>query len=159
VLFSPLTVSVVFSLLAMPSSILGNEAAMRFGRYRALTILMLASALVAIGIAFSVTAPPFVLLALLLLYAVTVPADSGALTSGMTMSAAPSHKGATMALHTTVGFGLSAAGAWGAGFVLDLAGGPGTSAGWSALFALLAASILLGPLALRWSQRERNEQV
>jgi len=159
VLFSPLTVSVVFSLLAMPSSILGNEAAMRFGRYRALTILMLASALVATGIAFSVTAPPFVLLALLLLYAVTVPADSGALTSGMTMSAAPSHKGATMALHTTVGFGLSAAGAWGAGLVLDLAGGPGTSAGWSALFALLAASILLGPLALRWSQRERNEQV
>ena len=156
-LFSPLTVSVVFSLLAMPSSILGNEVAMRFGRYRALTILMLASALVATGIAFSVTAPPFVLLALLLLYAFTVPSDSGALTSGMTMAATPSHKGATMGLHTTLGFGLSAAGAWGAGFVLDLAGGPSTSSGWSALFALLAASILLGPLALRWSQRERGE--
>jgi predicted MFS family arabinose efflux permease len=154
-LLSPLTVSVVFSLLAMPSSILGNEIAMRFGRYRALTVLMLASALVAAGVAFSVTAPPFVLLALLATYAFTVPSDSGALTSGMTMSAMPSHKGATMALHTTLGFGLSAAGAWGAGFVLDLAGGPASPSGWSALFTLLAASILLGPLALRWSQRQR----
>jgi len=157
-LFSPLTVSVVFSLLAMPSSILGNEVAMRFGRYRALTILMLASALVATGIAFSVSAPPFVLLALLLAYAFTVPSDSGALTSGMTMAAAPTHKGATMALHTTLGFGLSAAGAWGAGFVLDLAGGPASPSGWSALFALLAASILLGPLALKWSQRGRDAE-
>ena len=154
--FSPLAVSVAFSLLAMPSSIFGNEVAMRFGRYRALTLLMLASALVAIGIACSMSAPPIVLLALLTAYAFTVPSDSGALTSGMTMSAEPSHKGATMALHTTVGFGLSAAGAWGAGFVLDLAGGPSTASGWSALFALLAASIVLGPLALKWSQREER---
>ena len=156
--FSPLTVSVVFSLLAMPSSILGNEVAMRFGRYRALTVLMLASALVATGIAFSVTAPPIVLVALLLAYAFTVPSDSGALTSGMTMSAVPSHKGATMALHTTIGFGLSAAGAWGAGFVLDLAGGPSTPSGWSSLFARLAASIVLGPIALRGSQRGAKDE-
>jgi len=150
---SPLTVSVAFSLLAMPSSILGNEAAMRFGRHRALTVLMLASACIAVAIACSVEAAPVAVLILLLAYAFTVPADSGALTSGMTMSAEPSYRGATMALHTTLGFGLSAAGAWGAGFVLDLAGGPATRSGWSALFVLLAISIVLGPIALRWSKR------
>jgi hypothetical protein len=43
--------------------------------------------------------------------------------------------------------------------VLDLAGGPETPSGWSALFALLAGSILLGPLALKWSQRGRSQPV
>ena len=104
-------------------------------------------------------APPLLLLLLLLLYAFTVPSDSGTLTSGMTMSAAPSHKGATMAMHTTVGFGLSAFGAWGAGVTLDLVGGPESTSGWLAVFVLLAGSILLGPLALWWSRRGGEETV
>jgi len=83
----PATVSVVFSLLAMPASILGNEAALHFGRYRALVLLMTASAAVALAIGVSVTSSPLLLLALLLIYALTVPADSGALTSGMAMTA------------------------------------------------------------------------
>jgi MFS family permease len=156
-LLGPVAVSVIFSLLAMPASILGNEAAIRFGRHRALTVLMIASAAVALAIACSMWASPLLLLALLLLYACTVPSDSGALTSGMTMSAVPSHKGATLALHTTVGFGLSALGAWGAGVTLDLAGGPDSASGWLAVFALLGGSILLGPLALWWSRRGRQE--
>jgi predicted MFS family arabinose efflux permease len=151
-LVGPIVVSVIFSLLAMPASILGNEAALRFGRHRALTVLMIASAGVAIAIGLLTEASPLLLLALLLLYALTVPADSGALTSGMTMSAIPSHKGATMAMHTTVGFGLSALGAWGAGVTLDLAGGPDSGSGWLAMFLLLACSILLGPLALWWAR-------
>ena len=97
-------------------------------------------------------APPALLLILLFAYAFAVPADSGALTSGMTMSATLPNKGATMALHTTVGFGLSALGAWGAGIMLDLYGGPDSSAAWLAAFCLLCGSILLGPIALWWSR-------
>lgn len=155
----PIVISVTFSLLAMPASILGNEAALRFGRHRALTVLMTASAAAAVAIGFSIEASPLLLLALLLLYALTVPADSGALTSGMTMSAAPSHKGATMAMHTTVGFGLSAVGAWGAGVTLDLAGGPASASGWQAMFILLACAIVLGPAALWWARSGREEQL
>jgi predicted MFS family arabinose efflux permease len=151
-LFGPVAVSVLFSLLAMPASILGNEAALRFGRHRTLTMLMIASGAVAVAIGFSVQATPALLLMLLLVYAFTVPADSGPLTSGMAMSAEASHKGATMAMHTTVGFGLSAFGAWGSGIVLDLGGGPDRASAWLAMFCLLAGSILLGPLALWWSR-------
>jgi hypothetical protein len=150
--FGPVTVSVVFSLLAMPASILGNEAALHFGRHRALTVLMVVSAALALAIGLSVNAPPALLLILLLAYAFSVPADSGALTSGMTMSATLANKGATMALHTTVGFGLSAFGAWGAGIMLDLAGGPDSASAWLAVFCLLCGSILLGPVALWWSR-------
>jgi predicted MFS family arabinose efflux permease len=153
-----LAVSVIVSLLALPASVLGNEAAIRFGRHRAITLVMFASAAVAIAIGLSTSAPPWFLLALMLVYAFTVPADSGALTSGMTMTAAPEHRGATMAMHSTVGFGLSAAGAWGFGIVLDAAGGPTTRSGWMAGFALLALAILCGPLALWWSRAAQDNK-
>jgi MFS family permease len=106
------SVSVGVTLLSLPASVLGNEAALRYGRHRAITIIMIASAAVALMIGFNVTASPLVLIALVLLYGITVPADSGALTSGTSASAAPTHRGATLALHSTVGFGLSALGAW-----------------------------------------------
>jgi MFS family permease len=43
-LLAPVAVSVLVTLLAMPASILGNEAALRFGRHRAITAVMIASA-------------------------------------------------------------------------------------------------------------------
>ena len=148
-----LVVSFIFTILAMPASIFGNEAALRFGRHRAITAVMIASALVAVSIALLAgMASPWLLLPLLLIYAVTVNGDSGALTSGMTAAADPSFRGATMALHSTIGFGLSAVGSWGLGVALDAAGGPMSPSGWLAAFCLLAAGIALGPLALLWSR-------
>lgn len=150
---SAITISVLVSLLSMPASILGNEAAIRFGRHRAISLVQTASGLTGIGIGLAVGAPPWVLVVLLLVYAITVPADSGALTSGMANAATPHAKGATMALHSTVGFGLSAIGGWAFGMTLDAAGGPQSGQGWMAGFALLSVAILMGPLALWWAGR------
>jgi predicted MFS family arabinose efflux permease len=152
-LLTPVVVSVLFSVLAMPASILGNECAIRFGRHRAITAVMLSSAVVALLIGTFADKSPWLLLPLILVYAITVPADSGALTSGMTMAADPNYRGATMAVHSTVGFSLSALGAWALGVALDAAGGPSSPTAWTAAFAVLAAGILLGPLALYWSRR------
>jgi predicted MFS family arabinose efflux permease len=149
------SVSVIVTLLSLPASVLGNEAALRYGRHRAITIVMLASAVVALVIGFNTRASPLLLLPLVFLYGLTVPADSGALTSGTSASATPTHRGATLALHSTVGFGLSALGAWAVGVVLDAAGGPAKPSAWLAMFALLAVSILLGPLALMWSNAKK----
>jgi MFS family permease len=148
----PITVSVIVTLLSLPASVLGNEAALRYGRHRAISAVMIASAAVALAIGFSIGAPPLLLLPMVLIYGLTVSADSGALTSGTTASAAPMQRGTTLALHSTVGFGLAAFGSWGAGVALDAAGGPANASGWLALFVLLAVGILLGPVALWWSQ-------
>jgi cyanate permease len=153
-ILTPIVVSVVFSLLAMPASILGNEFALRFGRHRAISAVMFASAAVALLIGLFADKSPWLLLPLMLAYAITVPADSGALTSGMSMTADPSYRGATMAMHSTVGFSLSALGAWAVGIALDAAGGPQSASAWTAAFSVLAAGIMLGPLALYWSRRE-----
>jgi predicted MFS family arabinose efflux permease len=153
-LLTPLIVSFVFSILAMPASILGNELALKLGRHRAISAVMFTSATVALLIGLLSDQSPWVLIPLLLVYALTVPADSGALTSGMTMAADPANKGATMAMHSTVGFSLSALGAWAVGVALDAAGGPGNASAWTAAFAVLAFGILLGPLALYWSRHQ-----
>ena len=152
-LLAPVAVSVLVTLLAMPASILGNEAALRFGRHRAITTVMIASAMLVLTIGLCAGLSPYLLLPLVLMHAVSVNGDSGALTSGMTQSAVAANRGATMALHSTVGFGLSAVGAWAAGIALDAGGGPMSASGWAAAFGLLAVGILLGPLALWWSQR------
>lgn len=152
-MLTPVVVSVLFSVLAMPASILGNECALRFGRHRAITAVMFGSAFVALLIGAFADKSPWLLLPLIVVYAITVPADSGALTSGMTMAADPNYRGATMAIHSTVGFSLSALGAWALGVALDAAGGPSSAAAWTAAFTVLAAGVLLGPVALYWSRR------
>lgn len=152
-IIAAITISVVTAFSALPASILGNEAAIRFGRHRAISFVMLSSAALAIAIGFSAGFSPWLLLPLVILHGFSVSADSGALTSGMSQSATPTHRGATFALHTTVGFLASALGAWGTGVAIDLAGGPAATPGWLAAFALLAFGAALGPVALAWSRR------
>jgi predicted MFS family arabinose efflux permease len=156
-ILTPVVVSVLFSVLAMPASILGNEFALRIGRHRAITIVMFSSALVALLIGIFADRSPWFLLPLIMIYAITTPADSGALTSGMAMAARPSYRGATMATHSTIGFSLSALGAWVVGVALDAAGGPLSSSAWMAAFSVLAAGILVGPLALYWSNKAASQ--
>jgi predicted MFS family arabinose efflux permease len=152
-ILSPTAVSVLVTVLAMPASIFGNEAAIRFGRHRAITVVMGASAVMLLLLGASTALAPALLLALVTVHAVTINGDSGALTSGMSASATPAFRGATMALHSSVGFGLSAVGGWLGGVALDAGGGPDSAGGWSAVFCVLAAGILAGPLFLWWSRR------
>jgi MFS family permease len=151
-----ITVSVAISVLSLPASLLGNEAALRFGRHRAITIVMLCSALVAGSIGASAGISAWLTLFLLFCYAFTVPADSGALTSGVTAAADPRFRGATLALHSMVGFGLSALGGWAIGVAIDAGGGSSSASGWRAAFLVMGAAILLGPLALWWSRRGKT---
>jgi predicted MFS family arabinose efflux permease len=155
---TPVVVSFVFAVVSLPASILGNEAALKFGRHRAISLVMMASAAVALMIGFNAAAPAWVLAALLVAYGLTVPADSGALTAGMSAAADPGHRGATLALHSTVGFGLSAAGAWGMGVALDLAGGQQSASGWLLAFTVLAIGIATGPAALLWSRASGRQR-
>ncbi len=153
-LLDPITVSVIVAVVAMPASIIGNEAAIRFGRHRAIICCMGIAGVVATSIGCLTDASPAVLLALMLVYALAIPADSGALTSGMSASAEPDYRGATMALHSTVGFGLSAAGGWAVGIAIDAGGGMSSATGWLAAFLVMAIGGLFGPAALWWSSRD-----
>lgn len=148
----PVTVSFWASLLAMPASIIGNELSLRFGRQCAISWIQGASALTAVAIGCCAGSSAWLLLVLIFLYAITVPADSGSLTAGMMSHAQPQFKGLTLAMHSTVGFGLSALSGWAVGLALDWQGGAQAPQAWLAAFGILAAGVLLGPLALRISR-------
>jgi len=144
-----MTVSFLASLLAMPASILGNELSLRFGRARAISWIQVISALTALSIGVLAGGSAWVILVLIFIYAVTVPADSGSLTAGMMSYAQPQFKGLTLAMYSTVGFGLSALSGWMVGLALDSHGGTQDPQAWLAAFGVLAAGVMLGPLALR----------
>lgn len=148
----PMLISFLISLLAMPASIFGNELCLRYGRQRALTWIQVASGLTALSVGFLAGGSPWLLLGLLTVYALTVPADSGSLTAGMMSHAQPQFKGLTLAVHSTVGFGLSGLSGWLLGLALDAHGGTQEPQAWMAAFAVLAVGVWMGPLALRLSK-------
>ncbi|HYH37263.1 MAG TPA: MFS transporter [Azospirillum sp.] len=139
----------VILMVGVAASILGNEAAQRWGRDRFLTAVMLASAAIAAVIGFASALPYGVLAGLALVYGATITADSASLTVGMVGAAGAGRRGAAMAMHSLFGF----AGAFVApivfGVALEAAGGPESVAGWGAGFLTLAAAVAMGPLFLR----------
>ena len=148
-------VSALFTALAMPASIVGNELALKLGRHRAITFVMLLSAAVGLAIGFTAGLSPWLTLLLMLVYAFTVPGDSGALTSGMAAAADVRFRGASMAVHSTIGFGFTAVGGWLVGVALDAAGGVSQPHAWTLAFAAMSAAAAMGPLCLWWSRPKR----
>lgn len=136
-----------FNLMGLPASVLGNELASRFGRHRVITMVMLTSTVLACVIGFAATWPLWLVVALCLVYAVTVVGDSASITAGVIAAAPEGYRGATMAVHACIGFTGSFAGPLIFGVVLDAAGGQSV-ASWSLAFATAGAVAALGPLAL-----------
>lgn len=134
--------------LSLPASVLGNEAALRVGRRRLLTVVMGGSALLAPLVGLSAFLPFWATLALCAFYILTVSADSASLTAGAVAAADPALRGGAMAFHSLLGFAAATAGPIAFGAALDLAGAD-RALGWFAAFALLGLGVGMGPLILR----------
>jgi MFS family permease len=143
-LLAPTQVATIVLLLGLPATILGNEAAVRFGRRRTVAAIMLASALLSCGLGFLGGLPAWAIVAVLVVHHMVVMGDSSALTAGAVANARPGRRGATMAMHALFGFGTGVLSPLAFGAVLDIAGGAERTLAWGLAFAVLA----LGPLAL-----------
>ena len=141
------TIAAIVNLLGLPASILGNELAMRFGRRRVIVAIMAVSALLATGLGHAVALPFAVVAGLCFLYGVTVAGDSAALTAGAVAAAPEGYSGATLAVHSTLGFGCGFLGSLAVGIVLDLAG-DGAPPAWGAAFLTMGLGAVTGAVAL-----------
>jgi len=148
-----IAVSALFTALAAPASVLGNELALRLGRHRAISLVMLLSAAVGLAIGLTAGVSAWLTLLLMLAYAFTVPGDSGALTSGMAYTADPRFRGASMAVHSTVGFAFTTAGGWIVGVALDASGGVNEPHAWAVAYGVMSAGVAMGPMCLWWARR------
>ena len=148
--WTPTDLAAAALLLGMPGSVLGNELAVRFGRRRMIPILMTASAVISLGLGFLADLSIGLLVALVFLYSALLMSDSGALTSGAVARAEPHRRGATMAVHSLMGFSSGFLAPLAFGLVLDLAGGAEQLLAWGLAFAMLALSAVVGlPIVLR----------
>ena len=82
----------VILLLGLPASILGHEAAIRFGRRRFRVGIMTGSAVLACAVGFSAALPFWLVVAVVGLYGITVTADSASLTVGAVTNAEPDRR-------------------------------------------------------------------
>ena len=147
-------IAALLNLLGTPASILGNELAGRIGREKTLTLLMTLSAIVSVLFGFSGQLSMYWVLLLAAIYSTTVTADSATITAGMVNAAEPRYRGATMAVHSLVGFIGAFLGPIVFGIVLDLAGGQQNAFAWGLAFSSMGLIVLLGPLAVRRLSRE-----
>ena len=146
--FSPTLVVTVLSLIGTAASVLGNETAIRWGRRKLIGLAMVASVVVGGSIGFLGTASYPVAVVLLLLYGFIVWLDSSSLTAGAAGTAEPSRRGATLAVHSMLGYAGGFVGPLMIGFTLDLAGGMSRVA-WGAAFLVVAILMLLALVAFR----------
>lgn len=137
-------------LAGMPSSIVGGELALRFGRKRVVSWVMAAAALSALATGAGAGLPFPVVIALVVLYNVMIMGDSAALTAGALGGARQGEQGATLAVHSLAGFTASFIGPLAVGATLDLAGGNTSATAWMWAFAAMGAGSALGLVLLRW---------
>jgi len=151
---SPAVIATTLGLLGTLASVAGNEAAIRLGRRRLVQGAMAASALFAVVVGF--VGPSSYLLAagLLLVYGAIVWLDSSSLTAGAAGTAEPTRRGATLAVHSSLGYAGGFVGPLLIGIVLDLSGGM-TPLGWGLAFTSVSA-LMCGALLVFWLIRPRE---
>ncbi len=146
---APVTVATLMGLLGTGASVLGNELAIRFGRARLVRAAMLACAAMALLMGTAASLPYGVAAGCVVFYAVLIWLDSATLTAGAAGNAPPGRRGATLALHSMLGYGGGFAGPVIMGWLLDAAGGMSPT-GWAVGFAHVAAAGLIARALFTW---------
>lgn len=148
VLWDAAVLAALINWVGLPASVLGNEGAHKFGRRRMVYIYMGISAVLACLVGWTASWPFAVVVALMVTYAFTVSWDSSSITAGVVAAAREGERGATMAVHSMVGFIGAFTGPLVFGVVLDWQGGVDSLTAWGLAFGLLGLGVALGPVAL-----------
>lgn len=124
------TLAGIVNFFGVPSSILGNEIALRIGRQKWICIVMVTSAALGIALACSTGQSWWLIFTLAVGHAIFIMADSSTLTAGLVISAKENIKGAAMGLHSLMGFGGGLLGPAIFGFMLDIFGSRESQSSW-----------------------------
>jgi predicted MFS family arabinose efflux permease len=146
---APTVVATTMGLVGTWASVAGNELSIRVGRQRLVRLAMASSIACAAVIGFAGGRSYALACGLTLLYGVLIWVDSSSLTAGAAGSAEPHRRGATLAMHSMLGYAGGFLGPLVIGWVLDLSGGMSTI-GWGLAFLHIALVVLAGRLAFVW---------
>jgi MFS family permease len=150
---SPAGIQAVASLVSPFASIAGNEVALRSGRGRVIAVGMALSGLLTCALGFLTALPWTVLCGLVVLHLLLIMSDSSALTAGMVAASDAASRGATMAVHSTLGFATGLVAPLVFGLALDLAGGNRSAFAWGIAFVTLGIGAVVAPVLLGFLRR------
>ncbi len=145
-ILSPTVVATVLGLLGTLASVFGNEASIRFGRRRLVIAAMVLSIGLGLAIGFVGAHGYWIAVVLVIVYGMVIWLDSSSLTAGAAGAADPARRGATLAVHSMLGYGGGFVGPLAIGWTLDAAGGA-SRLGWGLAFAAVAGFIAIGLVA------------
>jgi len=151
---SPAMVLTALGILATVATVMGNELSIRFGRRRLIATALLASIACACLLGLAAQQSYWVAIVLILIYGFMISLDSSSLTAGTAGSAEPSRRGATLAVHSSLGYFGGFIGPLIIGWTLDMSGGM-SPASWAVAFSIVAL-IVLGALILFRIMRPRE---
>jgi predicted MFS family arabinose efflux permease len=145
---SPALILTALGILATFATVSGNEAAIFFGRRRFIAATMVVSAVCAAMLGLFGTHSYLIAVILVLAYGLVISLDSSSLTAGTAGSAAPSRRGATLAVHSMLGYAGGFVGPLIVGWALDYSGGMSPRA-WALAFLLVAAAAVAGMIVFQ----------
>lgn len=140
---TPAMAATAMALIGTWASVAGNELSIRIGRARLITIAMCCCAALALLLGPLGTRDYHLAVTLVLAYGALVWLDSSSLTAGAAGSAEPQRRGATLAVHSMLGYLGGLCGPLAVGAILDLAGGM-SDFGWSLAFGHIAVVLAFG---------------
>lgn len=144
---TPIVIATMFTVAGMPASVTGNELARRFGRRKIALICMTVSALICFGTGFSSAISYGLAAVICMVHGVVVVSESAVVTAGAIGNAREGYRGATMAVHSTLGFVGAIMGPLAFGWMLDFGGGESTW-GFVLAFGHMGVVMLMGPVVL-----------
>jgi len=148
VVISPAVLVTMLGLVGTFASVIGNECSIYWGRSRLIQIAMVGSIVFGATIGFVGSLSYSLAAAMIILYGLVIWLDSSSLTAGTAGTAEPGRRGATLAVHSMLGYGGGFVGPLLVGWTLDLNGGASQQS-WGISFAVVAMLMLVALFVFR----------
>ena len=132
------------ALIGVPAAMGCGELSVRYGRERVIRACMLVSVVTGIAVAFTTSGPLWIVAVLALAYGMAGYSDTGTINTATVAVAEADVRGATMAVHASVGFTGGILGSLAIGATLEAAGGKDSADAWTAAFLVMALGSVFG---------------
>jgi MFS family permease len=148
--WSPTTIAGLSVFIAVPVNLLVAEFGIRWGRRMVICLVSGASVCVCLALGWMPSGPYEVVLALLLLHALTSFGDVGAIAGGVVRATKAETRAAALALFGLIGFTFGFLGPLSVGLAIELSGGINAPNAWLYAFAAMSIGSIISAAAMAW---------
>jgi hypothetical protein len=148
--WNPTTIAALSVFIAVPLNFLVAEIGIRWGRRKVIFLVSIASICICLILGWIPHSSYEIVLALLLLHALTSFGDVGAIAGGVVRATNAETRAAALALFGLIGFTFGFLGPLSVGFAIKMSGGVDAPNAWFFASAAMAIGSVISALAMMW---------